>query len=616
MIVVVLLAGVATTRQADAQVFNWFDPVIDYSQHDGSSTWVDVDVSADVPAGATGVMVEVKTEGSSDDQFAIRKKLAAGGDEWMWGPTTIKNDTHTWFIVGVDSNRVFEVKEGDNDIDIYLLGYTTDGVTLFDNAVDMGVGAGTWEDVDVGAHAGSDTAIGGIFVIQNTGGSQGWSIRMNGASDNRGSHCPGGSAGGDLRTDMSTLAIVGLDGGELCEACIESTGVKVYLVGYVTAGAVFFQEPIQGTVAISYTDNDITPHIGTDDANGALVQIWTDFDDRHQTGIRMNGAGHDFDKWTSNQFAPVAVDADDIFEFETDDTDGIEIWLYGYTLATLPPPPAISSAADQSFFVGDGLTANSPITITESAAPAITAGNDLRVRIPAGFNMLWDKTDLDATIGGTASGKVSSTVSYEDAGATLVLDVTSNFAAGETVTVSDLSFMEFTAPSSLDNLELEVENDGAVTSTDDKTIAIGAPNYRSIGSGGELYSAGTASINSGTSVVTFASATLPTDVGLGDKLTIGSPTSYSDDFEDGVITGWTNVWTHSLSESSGKLRQTSAPDDSHYIVDEGSAWTDYTVTCDIMAKDNDDQGISFRVQDGSNFYVLRQRFGNAGPDRW
>ncbi|MHC4716244.1 MAG: right-handed parallel beta-helix repeat-containing protein, partial [Planctomycetota bacterium] len=200
-----------------------------------------------------------------------------------------------------------------------------------------------------------------------------------------------------------------------------------------------------------------------------------------------------------------------------------------------------------------------------------------------------------------------------------VLDVTSNFATGETVTVSDLGFLQFTAASSLDNLELEVDNDGAVTSTDDKTIAIGAPTYRSIGTdSGVLYSAGTASINSGASVVTFASATLPANVGLGDKLTIGSGSStlFSDDFEDGVITGWTNVWTDSLSESSGTLRQTSAPDDSHYIVDAGSGWTDYTVTCDIIARDNDDTGISFRVQDGSNFYVLRQRFGNAGPASW
>jgi hypothetical protein len=141
--------------------------------------------------------------------------------------------------------------------------------------------------------------------------------------------------------------------------------------------------------------------------------------------------------------------------------------------------------------------------------------------------------------------------------------------------------------------------------------------YRSIGTDtGILAQTGTATTTSGSSVVTF-SDTLPTNIGLGDKLTVGSggPTTvFSDDFNDGVITGWTKVWTNSLSESGGTIRQTSAPDDSHYIVDAGSAWTDYTVTCEMMATDNDDTGISFRAQDGSNFYVVYQRFGNPAGE--
>jgi len=77
----------------------------------------------------------------------------------------------------------------------------------------------------------------------------------------------------------------------------------------------------------------------------------------------------------------------------------------------------MSSAADQQFSVGDPSTPMSTITITDAGlTPTITAANDLRVRIPAGFNMDWDTTDVTATIGGTAAAKVSTTVSYEDAG--------------------------------------------------------------------------------------------------------------------------------------------------------------------------------------------------------
>ena len=71
--------------------------------------------------------------------------------------------------------------------------------------------------------------------------------------------------------------------------------------------------------------------------------------------------------------------------------------------------------------------------------------------------MTWDTSDTTAVIGGAAAAKVSSTVSYEDSGKTLVLNVTSNFAAGDQITISDLSYTDFTAISSADNLELEVE---------------------------------------------------------------------------------------------------------------------------------------------------------------
>ena len=53
-----------------------------------------------------------------------------------------------------------------------------------------------------------------------------------------------------------------------------------------------------------------------------------------------------------------------------------------------------------------------------------------------------------------------------------MINVTSNFTAGESIVVSGLSFKNFSANSAADNLELEVLNNGAVQATDDKTIAI------------------------------------------------------------------------------------------------------------------------------------------------
>ncbi len=144
--------------------------------------------------------------------------------------------------------------------------------------------------------------------------------------------------------------------------------------------------------------------------------------------------------------------------------------------------PVISSTANQKFAKNDPLTANSTITITDDASnPVITATNDIRIKIPASFNMTWDATDTTATFGGTASAKAG-TITYEDSNKTLVVDVTSDFTVGQTLTIAGLSFTSFSASSVSDNLELETTNGGTSQATDDKTIAIGAPTISSVAS--------------------------------------------------------------------------------------------------------------------------------------
>jgi hypothetical protein len=120
----------------------------------------------------------------------------------------------------------------------------------------------------------------------------------------------------------------------------------------------------------------------------------------------------------------------------------------------------ISSGRNQTFTMGDPATAISAITIQDAKVqPVITAADDIRIRIPAGFNMTWNNVDTVAMIKGTAAGKVSSNVSYEDANKTLVVDVTSDFAAQDTIVISDLSFKNFSNASGADILELDVDND-------------------------------------------------------------------------------------------------------------------------------------------------------------
>jgi hypothetical protein len=158
--------------------------------------------------------------------------------------------------------------------------------------------------------------------------------------------------------------------------------------------------------------------------------------------------------------------------------DGVISALNDKTIAINANTSAsISSAADQVFIVDDPDTFISVITITESAvSKTIKKKNDLRIRIPAGFNMTWDTTIKDVTIGGPAANNMKTKLkAYEDGGRTMVLDVSKDFKVGDQITVSGAQFIGFSAPSPLDNLELEVNKDGVVTDLDDKTIIIVPP---------------------------------------------------------------------------------------------------------------------------------------------
>ena len=200
--------------------------------------------------------------------------------------------------------------------------------------------------------------------------------------------------------------------------------------------------------------------------------------------------------------------------------DDMTIEVVDYTLGF--------SSGGQKLHVGQPPVPIRTMTITDASAEGtFTTANDLRIRIPATFNMIWDTLDVTATIGGGASAKVSSTVSYEDAGKTLVLTVLTDFLALEQFTVADLSFMEFTAVSAANKLELEVYNDDVVTAEDssNKEIIIGP------------------SISSGTNQI-FSVSDPPT---LADTITITeSPTdpviTTGDDIRIRIPTGFNMVW--------------------------------------------------------------------------
>src|SRR5947209_1412729 len=155
---------------------------------------------------------------------------------------------------------------------------------------------------------------------------------------------------------------------------------------------------------------------------------------------------------------------------------GILVALLG--LAAVSSAQTISSAANQTFVVGDPTTGISPITITTTSGGQIKQNTDIRMRIPAGLNMTWDPTITTATITGSAAIKVSTTVSYANGNLDLFINVTTNFGNGDQITVSGLNFTNFTAPSAASRLGLITGGAGGpVVATDNRTKTIGAKVY-------------------------------------------------------------------------------------------------------------------------------------------
>ena len=188
-------------------------------------------------------------------------------------------------MTGLDGNRVFEAYTNSTGVKTYLLGYTLDGVKFFTNRIAKSIAVtAVWTDVDISADTGAETAIGAIFTAVNVNPSNAqFGLRRKGSIDDHYS---------DLRGEQATLGLVGVDASENAQQKIESTDVDLYLIGYVTHGAVFFTNavPKLATTAGSYEDVDITAELGGDRANGAFVEHHLSTNTRRLMALRPNGA--------------------------------------------------------------------------------------------------------------------------------------------------------------------------------------------------------------------------------------------------------------------------------------------------------------------------------------
>jgi len=133
-----------------------------------------------------------------------------------------------------------------------------------------------------------------------------------------------------------------------------------------------------------------------EDSNHTLVlNVASDF----TVGQTLTISGLKFANFT-------AVSATDNLQLVTAGAGGATASLDARTKTIQVPTATLSSAASQTFVVGQVSTAASNPTVTDDAGVAtIKAANGLRIRIPAALNMTWDTTVTTVTLSGTASAR-------------------------------------------------------------------------------------------------------------------------------------------------------------------------------------------------------------------
>ena len=315
--------------------------------------WTDVDVSRYIPAGATGVILELDENGSVT---GFRKNGST--DDRRIGME------HNWVMVGVDADLIFEAYMSAGGI-IYLIGYTDDNWTYFTNAVDVSLGGvGVWTDIDVSASAPNATAA--IIDIYNTGGAQSIALRKKGSADNRYDN---------MNNVRHYFNVVGLDDDQVFQGQIQNLLIDFFLVGYCTAGGTFDTNLPDKSLAGAGIWLPIDCSAEASGADFLLFEVFEAAGGALTFGFRANGSvSTTIQMKTGHSFAVVPCDDGQIVEGYVQGL-GVDFFLIG----------GITSGAEQ------------PYQTHALAAAVSVAEHDIEVAIEAEPDMsLWAS---DVTVG-------------------------------------------------------------------------------------------------------------------------------------------------------------------------------------------------------------------------
>ena len=293
-----------------------------------ASAWTDVDVTTqlgDDAGSVVGVMLEIVNTSASELTFGVRKN---GSSDTTTG--VIEDTGHTFVAIGVDSNDIFECYVSHIlSIDVYIVGYiTNDEGGFLTNAVEkMNTYHTTYQDKDISADTGADTATCAFLLLKGAGGlTQQFSVRKNGSTDDREADI----YAGDLRGVM-----ISVDANEIFEAKGGSDGqnIQILLTGWLKDNFTSSTNAIDYSTATtgSWVDVDMSSDIPSGN-NGAMLEfISPPASGEFKGGIRKNGTAIDnYQDISEKQYLWCEIDSDRIAEQKIENV-ALDLWLWGYT---------------------------------------------------------------------------------------------------------------------------------------------------------------------------------------------------------------------------------------------------------------------------------------------
>lgn len=278
-----------------------------------TGVWTDVDVSAYIPTGATGVMLHIENTAAAGNAIGVRKKGSTDNRTQL-----LSDYFQIYPIIGVDENRKFQVYRGSN-IKVYLLGYTATGVVFFDNAYDKTVANhSVWETIDCSAEC--PGAIGIIVEVTSVGREFG--LRHFDSTDDRLALC-----------SNHAWAIIGCDASQRIKGYVWFSLPSVYfhIVGYVTQGAVFKTNGVDKSLTPVLTWEEI--NCSTECPSGILVfmEVVSTASSNYSWGLCKKGLADAkrIYRYGIHQWALVPCDSAQKLEGAIANT-AVDWWIIGY----------------------------------------------------------------------------------------------------------------------------------------------------------------------------------------------------------------------------------------------------------------------------------------------